>query len=853
MGKILGIDLGTTRSVMALIEGGAPVVIPNAEGYRTTPSVVAFLADGATLVGEPALRQLVINPTNTVRSVKRFIGRLYDDPAVVHERQYVSYALVPAPNNDVWIEAHGKTYTPTEVSAIILRKLKADAEAYLGEPISDTVITVPAYFTQMQRDATRAAGALAGLNVVRMLNEPTAAAIAYGLDRREDERVLVYDFGGGTFDVTVLELGEGVFEVKSTRGDAHLGGDDFDERVAAWLADEFQRAHGVDPRDDAQAYHRLREAAEQAKIDLSQARQTSVTLPYLWNQSAEPAHLVTQLTRERLERLTADLIDRSIDCVALALADADVTPKQFQHIVLAGGMTRMPAIRERLAALFQQRLHDGLNQDEVVAIGAAIQGGVLNGDLRDTLLLDAASHSVGIETSDGAMVRLFERNTTIPTQKAQVFTTSVDGQQEMDLHVVEGDDETAQKNATLALLTLEQIPPAPKGIAQIEVTIDVDANHALSVRCRDTGTGRELRKNVTSAERRLARPRPEALPCVPQPTPAAPPVPTDGQPALTAEEVQRHQRVQALASSLRLVFADGSSVKLSRHSDVVGRGSGMILATPQRAGASQITFYVASETGGFACLETDGIVGVGEGAARVLLSYELWVPSAAALRDHPGSAYLTLRATELYTQREWSSEINLTEAREPLPQPDALPLQVRVVSDQRPVAPPPVRLRTSHRQAYERGNQVRGTLSVPPIFVSHTHADNGYCREFVSELRQAGVDVWFDEEDMSDGMLLDIVQQELSARPVFMVILSPAALNRSRWVKLEVTMAFQKMLSDEGWRMLPVTGAPITASDLGDHWLALQSLYRIEGPSLQPLAPRDAARQALQRLQQHAS
>jgi molecular chaperone DnaK len=845
MTKILGIDLGTTRSVMAVIEGGEPVVIPNAEGYRTTPSVVAFLADGATLVGEPALRQLVVNPTNTVRSVKRFIGRLYDDPAVVHERQYVSYALVPAPNNEVWIEAHGKTYTPTEVSAIILRKLKVDAEAYLGEPVKDAIITVPAYFTQTQRDATREAGALAGLNVMRMLNEPTAAAIAYGLGRSKDERILVYDFGGGTFDVTVLELGQGVIEVKSTQGDAHLGGDDFDERVVEWLAAEFTRTHGVDPRDDPQAYHRLREAAEQARIDLSQARQTSVTLPYLWNQSAGPAHLVSQLTRERLERLTADLIDRSIDCVALALADAAETPKQFDHIVLAGGMTRMPAIRERLAELFQQRIHDGLNQDEVVAIGAAIQGGVLSGEVRDTLLLDAISHSLGIEIAGGGVARLVDRHTTIPTLKSLGCTTSVDGQQEVDLHLVEGDDERAQENTTLALFTFDQIPPAPQGVVQLEVTLDIDANNGLIVRCRDKGLERELRKYVTSAERRLARPRPEALPSVLQPAPYIPPPPPAADaPPPTAEDISKYHQAQAmeLTSTWRLEFADGASFKLPRYRQ--GSSWGMMLVTTARADASRINFSVTSAAGVFARLVADGLADPRGGAARVLLYYELLVPYI----ETPEEARLLLRATELYTQREWSSTFYLLEARDLEPRLIDLPLQVRVVSSERPVAPPPLRPRTSPRQPPSLAQAPGAARTIPPIFVSHTHADSGYCREFVSELRQAGADVWFDEDDMSDGMLLDIVQQELSARPVFMVILSPAALNRSRWVKLEVTMAFQKLLSDERWHLLPVTGAPITASDLGDHWLALQSLYRIEGPALQPLAPRDAAREALQRL-----
>jgi molecular chaperone DnaK len=491
--KVIGIDLGTTNSCVAVMEGGEPVVIPNAEGSRTTPSVVAFTKSGERLVGEVAKRQSITNSENTVYSIKRFMGRKFDDPDVDREKRLVPYKLVRAANGDVWVEVMGKQYSPPEISAMILQKLRSDAEAYLGERITQAVITVPAYFNDAQRQATRDAGRIAGLDVLRIINEPTAASLSYGLDKKKDERIAVYDLGGGTFDISVLELGEGVFEVKATNGDTHLGGDDFDQRIINWLADEFRKDQGIDLRQDKMALQRLKEAAEKAKKELSSAAQTEINLPFITADASGPKHLAITLTRAKLEQLVDDLIERSAAPVQKCLQDAGVNASQIDEVVLVGGMTRMPAVQAVVKKVFNKEPNKGVNPDEVVAVGAAIQAGVLTGEVRDVLLLDVTPLSLGIETMGGIFTRLIERNTTIPTQKSQVFSTASDGQTSVEINVLQGEREMARDNKSLGKFILDGIPPASRGVPQIEVTFDIDANGIVNVHAKDKGTGREQR------------------------------------------------------------------------------------------------------------------------------------------------------------------------------------------------------------------------------------------------------------------------------------------------------------------------------------------------------------------------
>jgi molecular chaperone DnaK len=489
MAKVIGIDLGTTNSCMAVIEGGEPTVIPNAEGGRTTPSVVAFTKDGQRLVGAPARRQQVTNPENTIFSIKRFMGRKFDE--VSEEMKIVPYEVVKGPNDDVRVTAAGKEYAPPEISAMILQKLKADAEAYLGEQVEDAVITVPAYFNNAQREATKDAGKIAGLNVLRIINEPTAASLAYGLEKESDQTILVFDLGGGTFDVSVLELGEGVFEVKATAGDNHLGGDNFDKAIVDWMVAEFKRDQGIDLAADRMALQRLYEAAEKAKIELSSTMTTQINLPFVTATPEGPKHLDLQLTRAKLNELTAALLERTVGPTKQVLADAGLDASKIEHVVLVGGMTRMPAVVDKVKALIGKEPHKGVNPDEVVAVGAAIQAGVLRGEVKDVLLLDVTPLSLGIETKGAIFTKLIDRNTTIPTKKSEIFSTAEDNQPSVEIHVLQGESEMAAYNKTLGKFQLVGIPPAPRGMPQIEVAFDIDANGILHVSAKDLGTGNE--------------------------------------------------------------------------------------------------------------------------------------------------------------------------------------------------------------------------------------------------------------------------------------------------------------------------------------------------------------------------
>ena len=499
MGKIIGIDLGTTNSCVAIMEGGDPTVIANQEGNRTTPSVVAITESGERLVGQVAKRQAITNSENTVYAVKRMIGRKYSSKEIQYDVKISAYKITEAANGDAQVTVRGKNYSPAEISAMILTKMKQTAEDYLGEKVTDAVITVPAYFNDSQRQATKDAGKIAGLNVLRIINEPTAAALAYGLDKKKDEKIAVFDLGGGTFDISILELGEGVFEVKSTNGDTHLGGEDFDQRVMDYLVAEFKKDQGIDLRTDKMALQRLKEAAEKAKMELSTTMETDINLPFVTADASGPKHLNIKLTRAKLESLVEDLIDKLIGPCQTALKDANLSLKDIDEVILVGGMTRMPRVQQKVKELFGREPHRGVNPDEVVAIGASIQGGVLAGEVKDVLLLDVTPLSLGIETLGGVMTRLIEKNTTIPSKKSQIFSTAADNQPAVSIHVLQGERQMAADNRTLGRFELVGIPPAPRGVPQVEVTFDIDANGIVHVNAKDLGTGKEQSIKITAS------------------------------------------------------------------------------------------------------------------------------------------------------------------------------------------------------------------------------------------------------------------------------------------------------------------------------------------------------------------
>ena len=558
MARVIGIDLGTTNSAVAVMEGGEPSVITNAEGARITPSVVAFSKDGERLVGQVAKRQAITNPDNTIFSIKRFMGRRYEE--VLHEIKLVPYNVEKGPGGDARVESRDKQYSPPEISAMILQKLKTDAEAYLGDKVTKAVITVPAYFNDSQRQATKDAGVIAGLEVLRIINEPTAASLAYGLEKKKDEKIAIFDLGGGTFDVSILEIGDGVFEVKATNGDTHLGGDDFDQRIIEWIVAEFKKDQGIDLSKDRMALQRLKEAAEKAKCELSTIMETEINLPFITADASGPKHLSMKLTRSKLEQLVESLIERTVGPVRQCLEDAKLKPGQIDEVILVGGQTRMPQVQQVVKDVFGKELHKGVNPDEVVAIGAAIQAGVLAGDVRDVVLLDVTPLSVGIETLGSVMTRLIERNSTIPTRKGEIFTTAADNQTSVEIHVLQGEREMARDNRTLGRFHLVGIPSAPRGIPQIEVTFDIDANGILNVGAKDTATAKEQKITITHSSG-LAKEEIDRM--------------VEEADSHAAEDKQRRQEIEARNQLDSLIYTTEKMLNENRDKIPVGEISGI--------------------------------------------------------------------------------------------------------------------------------------------------------------------------------------------------------------------------------------------------------------------------------------
>ncbi|MEE9221733.1 MAG: molecular chaperone DnaK [candidate division NC10 bacterium] len=558
MARVIGIDLGTTNSAVAVMEGGEPSVITNAEGARITPSVVAFSKDGERLIGQVAKRQAITNPDNTIFSIKRFMGRRYEE--VLHEIKLVPYKVEKGPGGDARVESRDKQYSPPEISAMILQKLKTDAEAYLGDKVTKAVITVPAYFNDSQRQATKDAGVIAGLEVLRIINEPTAASLAYGLEKKKDEKIAIFDLGGGTFDVSILEIGDGVFEVKATNGDTHLGGDDFDQRIIEWIVAEFKKDQGIDLSKDRMALQRLKEAAEKAKCELSTIMETEINLPFITADASGPKHLSMKLTRSKLEQLVESLIERTVGPVRQCLEDAKLKPGQIDEVILVGGQTRMPRVQQVVKDVFGKELHKGVNPDEVVAIGAAIQAGVLAGDVRDVVLLDVTPLSVGIETLGSVMTRLIERNTTIPTRKGETFTTAADNQTSVEIHVLQGEREMARDNRTLGRFHLVGIPSAPRGIPQIEVTFDIDANGILNVGAKDTATAKEQKITITHSSG-LAKEEIDRM--------------VEEADSHAAEDKQRRQEIEARNQLDSLIYTTEKMLNENRDKIPVGEISGI--------------------------------------------------------------------------------------------------------------------------------------------------------------------------------------------------------------------------------------------------------------------------------------
>ena len=813
MSKVIGIDLGTTNSCVAVMEGGEPVVIPNAEGARTTPSIVAINKSGERLVGEVAKRQAITNPENTVLSIKRFMGRKYEDIDVDRDKRLMPYKVVRAKNGDAWVEIQGKTYSPSEISAMILQKLKTDAEAYLGfgERVMQAVITVPAHFNEAQRQATKDAGQIAGLEVLRIINEPTAASLSYGLGKKKDEKIAVYSFGGGTFDLSVLELGDGVFEVRSTNGDAHLGGDDFDQRVINWLADEFRKEQGIDLRSDRMALQRLKEAAEKAKKELS----SSIDLPYITADISGQKHLKVTLTRSKLEHLTEDLIVRSRGPVAEALSAAYLKVNEINEVVLVGGQTRMPAIQKMVKSIFEREPNRGLNPDEAVAIGAAIQAGILTGEVRDVLLLDVTPLSLGIETPEGVITKLIERNTTIPTQKSQVFSTTSDNQPSFEINVLQGERDFAKDNLSLGTFILDGIPPAPRGVPQIEVTFDIDGNGTLDVSARDKGTGREQKRTIIASSG-LSKEQIDKM--------------VRDAEAHAAEDKYRKEEVEARnlanAASYRAeksITELGDKITYEQKIDLESKVVDVLSALSAddvsriksaREALDQALYKIAeqiySKEAQYQDVPDENLFDTDYQQGNIVLPPRYEQAEEVPFQDSIG--YIVGNNVDipqgmqiLDTMRSSLEDTVSPDSTRRSFANDANPFRSAYENMFRTNNPNKNIISKYTNANIQEKSDMKGSASsenistiyrIPRIFISHSHADNDFCTGLVQDLRAALGDesaVWYDTQGGLRGgdMWWQKILKELSTRDVFVVVLSPEAMS-SRWVNREIDIAVNK-------------------------------------------------------------